>query len=75
MIRRGPWKLIHHVKALHQLFQVVDDPGELEDRYEAERGIARGLEAELREICDPEAENERAEAFIEGQLAALGGKR
>ncbi len=73
MIRRGPWKLIHHVKAPHQLFHVLDDPGELEDRYETERGIARSLEAELRGICDPEAENDRAEAFIEGQLAAVGG--
>ena len=75
MIRRGPWKLIHHVKAPHQLFHVLDDPGELEDRYGTEPGIARGLEAELRGICDPEAENERAEAFIEGQLAAVGAAR
>ena len=73
MIRRGPWKLIYHVEAPHQLFHVLDDPGELEDRYETEPDVAGSLEAELRGICDPDAENARAEAFIEDQLAAVGG--
>ena len=50
MIRRGPWKLIYHVEAPHQLFHVLNDPGELEDRYETEPDVARGLEAELRGI-------------------------
>ncbi|MBI3119891.1 MAG: hypothetical protein HYZ00_14465 [Candidatus Hydrogenedentes bacterium] len=32
------------------------------------------LDTRLRSICNPEAENARAEAFIQRQLTAMGSK-
>ena len=71
MIRQGDWKLIHHLGAPHQLFNLSTDPDELENRYKTHPEVAQGLEAELRKICSPEEEDARAEAFIEGQLDGL----
>ncbi len=71
MIRKGKWKYLHHVEAPHQLFDLEKDPHELENLYGQFPDVAADLERELRAICDPEAENDRADRFIETQLAAM----
>ena len=58
-------------EAPHQLFDLANDPGELRDLSADRSDIVAELERELRTICDPEAENERAHAFNEVQIAAL----
>jgi choline-sulfatase len=71
MVRRGAWKLIHHVGAPSQLYNLVTDNQELINLYDTEARVAQELEQELQRICDPLVENNRAERFIEAQLAAL----
>ena len=68
MLRRGDWKLIHNVDAPDQLFDLGNDPDELENRYEACPAEAEELSATLAGICDPAAEDREAEAFWERQL-------
>lgn len=71
MIRKGKWKYIHHVVAPHQLFDLDRDPDELQNVYQAHPAVAADLEKELRSICDPEAEDDRADRFIEAQLESM----
>ena len=68
MVRQGDWKLIHHVEAPDQLFDLGDDPEELENQYEACPPKAEELSAALAEICDTAVEDREAEAFWERQL-------
>ena len=75
MIRKGDWKLIYYMEAPHQLFNVVNDPEELSNLYEDEPDKAAELEAELRAICSPEEENEKAHAFEEAQFATLAARK
>jgi choline-sulfatase len=72
MIRKGDWKLIWNVDAPHQLFNLLDDPGELTNQHTANPSKARELEGELRAICNPELENERANKLIDEQLRTMG---
>ena len=72
MVRRGDWKLIHNIEAPDQLFDLGNDPEELENRVEAEPVKARELGAALAEICDPGAEDRKAEAFWEKQMGLHG---
>jgi choline-sulfatase len=53
------------------LFNLEDDPEELTNCINAHPEVASDLEKELRKICDPESESDRAEAFIEAQLADM----
>lgn len=71
MIRKGQWKYLHHVGAPHQLFDLEEDPDELNNLYEACPAVSGDLEGELRAICDPEAEDGRADRFIMSQLTAM----
>jgi choline-sulfatase len=71
LIRKGPWKLLYHAAAPHQLFHLGTDPEELVNRYDTEPGIAADLEAELHRRCAPEAEFARAHAFERRQLDLL----
>ena len=71
MIRKGKWKYLHHIDAPHQLFDLEKDPDELYNAYDEYPEIVVDLEGELRSICDPSEENDRAGCFIEAQLAAL----
>jgi choline-sulfatase len=71
MVRKGVWKLLHHAAAPHQLFDLARDPEELVNRYADEPAIASELEHELRRLCSPEAEFERAHAFERHQLEQL----
>ena len=68
MVRRGDWKLIHNVEAPDQLFDLGDDPEELENRYQACSPMAEELSAALAGICDPAVEDREAEAAWERQV-------
>jgi choline-sulfatase len=74
MIRKGQWKYIFYSEASSQLFNLEDDPDELSNLAEIELDVVTDLDAELRKICSPEGENERAEQFIEMQLEAIEKK-
>jgi len=71
MIRKGKWKYIHNSEAPHQLFNIETDRDELHNCIEEEPEIAADLETELRKICDPEKENQRADEYTEKQLDAI----
>ncbi len=71
MIRKGQWKLMHHLAAPHQLFNLECDPHELNNRYESDPEIALRLEAELRLLCDPKQDGTRIDAFRDAQRAAI----
>ncbi|MAM91509.1 MAG: hypothetical protein CMI15_08530 [Opitutaceae bacterium] len=71
MVRKGEWKLIYHFNAPHQLFNLSNDPDELDNLYDAEPRVANELENDLRSICDPDAENKRAHEFVNGQVATI----
>jgi choline-sulfatase len=71
MIRKGRWKLIYHADAPHQLFDLEADPSELRSRADAHPDVMSDLTADLRRICNPEAENRRAEETISAQLKAI----
>jgi choline-sulfatase len=71
MIRKGEWKLVYYMEAPHQLFHLTEDPDELRNVYVEHPDKALELEGELRRICEPERENERAHQFQEEQLKAL----
>jgi choline-sulfatase len=71
MVRKGRWKYIHYVAARDQLFDLEVDPDEVNNLHGARPDVAREMRRELERICSPEAENERAEAFIERQLASI----
>jgi choline-sulfatase len=62
MIRKGSWKLLYHELAPHQLFDLATDPDELVNRYQDDPEFAADLERELRDLCSPEEELDRARA-------------
>jgi len=71
MIRKGRWKLIWCAEAPHLLFDLQTDPNELHNLAEARSKVVAELTADLRKICDPQQENDRAETFIRRQIALL----
>ena len=71
VIRKGKWKYIHNCEAPNQLFNIDVDRDELVNRVDSETDVVADLEKELRQICDPDVENERADAFINRELAAI----
>jgi len=75
MLRRGRFKYIHYTGFAPELFDLEDDPEELNDlalRPEY-RSVIDGFEAELRSICDPEATDARAKADQARLIAHHGG--
>ena len=72
LIRQGRWKFVFHCAAPHQLFDLEADPEELVNVAAKQAGVVRRMERELRRICSPERENERAEEYARRQLVALG---
>ncbi len=54
MLRRGRWKYVAYVGYPSQLFDIVADPGELNDLAAREPDVARQLDAELRVLVDYE---------------------
>jgi choline-sulfatase len=67
MIRKGKWKYIHFVNAPKALFNLEEDLGELHNLADQKPDIVKDLESELRKICDPEKEDQRAADFIRMQ--------
>lgn len=72
MVRRGDWKLIWCADAPHLLFNLDEDPEELNNLAERHTGMRKELESQLYAICDPVKESQRAEAFINHQLKLMG---
>lgn len=75
MVRQGAWKFLYHADAPAQLFDVETDPTETFNRIDIEVEKARQMESLLREICDPDMEDQRATEFIEGQLRFLADQK
>jgi len=71
MVRQGNWKLLYYSQAPNQLFNLETDPYELDNLYDTETEKAKSLEGLLRDICDPEREEQRAAEFIERQTAII----
>jgi len=71
MIRKGPWKLLHHAKAPHQLFNLEQDPEELRNLFSKQPDITGDLDAELCRLCSPAAEVARAHRHEMRQQQAL----
>ncbi len=75
LVRKGPWKLVHYVAYEPQLFNLEDDPKELNDLAadpEMQLIIAE-LTAELEKIVDPAAIDARAKEQQAIMLAENGG--
>jgi choline-sulfatase len=70
MLRRGDWKLIHNTAAPHQLFNLHEDPEELENVWSDHPHVVAELGTELRAICDPEAVERDAAAVRQQQYEA-----
>ncbi len=73
MIRKGRWKYIHYSGAACQLFDLEADPEELCNLALTEEILAEEMAAELRAVCSPSLENDRAEQFIDQQLRSIEG--
>ncbi len=74
-IRRGPWKYIHKVNP--ELYDVVEDPGELDNRADRHPEIVSRLRADLEEMLSraPEVSNDsqtKIDRRTAAQLIALG---
>ena len=78
MLRDRRYKYIYHVDAPLQLFDLEDDPDELEDlALNPDDDTLRLLvsyETQLREIVDPEAVDARAKADQRRRIDELGGR-
>ncbi|MFT5196798.1 MAG: choline-sulfatase [Cellvibrionaceae bacterium] len=81
MLRHGDWKLIYYARQnntqhRHQLFNLVDDPSELNDlaRSADHVEVLQECERLLREIVDPEAADAQAHADQRRKIAELGGR-
>lgn len=74
-LRDGPEKLIYHVGAPSQLFDIARDPDERHDLAQNPNGTERAktLEAKLREFCDPEAVDRRAKEDQRRKAEFWGG--
>ena len=76
MLREGDLKLIYHVDMPCQLFDLANDPDEVDDlagRVEMVGTVAR-LETQLRTICNPETVDQQAKADQFAKMEYWGGK-
>jgi arylsulfatase A-like enzyme/Tfp pilus assembly protein PilF len=74
-LRVGRWKYIHKVNP--ELYDVVSDPGELNNRLSGEPEIAQRMQAQLRELIanappSPSDSQQPIDAAAAAQLEALG---
>ena len=76
MIRKGRWKLVHYAGFRPSLFDLQDDPGELEDLGEKPKyaDVIADLTAVLHEVCDPDEVDRRAKADQAALVEAHGGR-
>ena len=77
MIRKGDYKLIYYksannVETPHLLFNLKNDPNELDNLLEKEPQKAAELITELQKICDPVKQSQKIETFIARQWESLG---
>jgi choline-sulfatase len=75
LLRRGNEKLVYHVGAPPQFFDLEHDPDETNDLAMTPAGRERVamLERELRKICDPEEIDRRAKADQKAKAEFWGG--
>ncbi len=75
MLRAGDYKLIHHVAAPAQLFNLVNDPIEAHDLAadSAVTPLLDELERQLHAICDPLLVDQRARADQRAKAQYWGG--
>ena len=75
MLRRGRFKLHYYVRFEPELFDLQDDPEELHDLATdpAYADVLRGLQAELRKVCDPEAVDAQAKRDQAELIERMGG--
>ncbi len=74
MLRKGRWKLVYFAEQNPPLlFNMDDDPRELNNLAEDESNILRQMLDCLFNIMDPEAVNRQAFADQEEMIAKLGG--
>lgn len=75
MLRKGRYKYIHYTHHGAQLFDLMADPEETCDLAadSAHAGVLSQLEAELRELADPEAVDAAAKEDQRRRLNELGG--
>lgn len=76
MLRSGPWKFIHYEGFEPELFNLKDDPEELENVAQSPENIAtlERLRALLNNICDPSQINAQAFADQDALVERVGGK-
>ena len=75
MLRRSRYKYNYYVGAPPQLFDLAEDPNELNDLsgIPEHQGLLRDCERELHALLDPEAVDEQAHASQRATIAAAGG--
>jgi choline-sulfatase len=73
MLKDGDDKLIYHVDAPAQLFNLVSDPHEVHDLAADQPDRAAEMEKKLREIIDPEEGDRQAKLDGQAKIAAAGG--
>lgn len=71
MIRKGDYKLIYCCEGASMLFDVKNDPDELNDLYDAMPEKRNELIGELYDVCDPHKENANAFMFQTRQRDAI----
>ena len=76
MIRKGRYKYIHYVSYEPELFDLENDPDELNSLHNDPNHYAtlERLEADLRSICDPEFVDEQAYISQCAKVQAAGGR-
>jgi len=76
MIRKRNWKYVAYVDERPQLFDLENDPDELNDLWHDPRhkGVIDELHAELEAICDPVAVNARAFRDQHARIEESGGE-
>lgn len=76
MLRRGRYKLLYHVAAPAELYDLDSDPDETRDLTTDDGHVEThaALEVELRRLLDPEAVDQAAKADQQRRLAAHGGR-
>ena len=76
MLRNGRYKYNYYVGATPQLYDLQEDPNELQDLCKDARcgSMLRNFEAELRRLLDPESVDAQAHASQWATVEAAGGR-
>jgi len=76
MLRQGPYKYVHYVGLRPQLFDLANDPEELNDLADVSvsRSLVDEFERRLRGIVDPEGVDRRAKADQAALVEKFGGR-